>query len=45
MAELVPPGATVAVDELTGAMRDAATGCSRVGHRWKLPQWSARPSW
>jgi Xaa-Pro dipeptidase len=24
MAELVPPGATVAVDELTGAMRDAA---------------------
>ena len=24
MAELIPPGATVAVDELTGAMRDAA---------------------
>ena len=51
LADLVPPGATVAVDELTGAMRrarrPAVPGGPAVGRRAggrRRPSWSRRPT-
>ena len=46
LADLVPAGATVAVDELTGAMRRAQARLFSVGCRRRTPhRWSAPPSW
>ncbi len=45
LADLIPTGATVAVDEMTGAMRRARTAVPRRSAR-RMPPWSwVRPSW